>query len=285
VVSTLAFLSGFFFTLGVGWLIAAKREQKVEWITQDQAKSEKPHPLDALTSVMRRFFGFLFPKEWYPLRKRLLLAGADITPEQYVAVRVAGMVVAAALTLLLSLIMGALGFVLGVLVFILAFLAPERWLEKKIEERTKAIQREILPFVELLAISATGGYSTPVRALEHVLTRTRGVLADIFERLLLQSQVERKSIADALLEVRNYTTVSEVHMFCHAVVQSIRHGTPFRPVVENQVHQLRESLHNRTIHLAAKMETKMVLPVMMGMLIPLFIVTLGIPIYGVFIQN
>jgi pilus assembly protein TadC len=283
-IELISFLSGFCLFLGVTWYLLSDKEDRISRITGKAHDNERQSLLEVLTDGFKKTFGFLFPKNVQRgnVQKRLLWSGLNLDPDEYYTIRIISVVSPTFLTLPLSMLLDVGGFFMGFMLAVAGFFLPELMVSNKINSRTKAIEREILPFAELLTVMASGGL-TQYRALEKVVHHTAGVLPELFDQAFQKVESNEKNRVNALLEIKEKTQVNDCKLLVDAIVQSIRHSTPFQVVMDNNVSQLRENITNRGISIAAKTENSMTVPIMIGVMFPLFALMLGMPIIGFFL--
>ncbi|MGZ4270352.1 MAG: type II secretion system F family protein, partial [Solirubrobacteraceae bacterium] len=109
------------------------------------------------------------------------------------------------------------------------FLAPTRWLARRVRRRRAAMGAELPHVLDLLAVAADAGM-TPIRALGEVGRRGRGPLA-----AELQAAGTRAALgaphADALAQLLRRCPVEGIDGLAAAVARAERHGAPLAPGV------------------------------------------------------
>jgi tight adherence protein C len=211
------------------------------------------------------------------LLNRLELAGrpGNLTPEDFVAVRL----VAAA-------IMAALGFLLGLLLAnpvylvialaagaILGYYLPVLWLRQKVDARRTEIQKGLPDALDLLVICVDAGLGFDA-ALARVTDKYHNALSDLLSKALREVSLGRPRL-EALDEMGRNSGVEDLHNFIQAVIQSEQFGTGIGKILRIQADEMRRKRRQRAQERGAQATLKMMLP-MVGCIFPtLWIVLLG----------
>ncbi|HUE66745.1 MAG TPA: type II secretion system F family protein [Candidatus Acidoferrum sp.] len=211
------------------------------------------------------------------LLNKLELAGrpGNLTPEDFVAVRL----VAAA-------IMAALGFLLGLLLAnpvylvialaggaILGYYLPVLWLRQKVDARRTEVQKALPDALDLLVICVDAGLGFDA-ALARVTDKYHNALSDLLSKALREVSLGRPRL-EALDEMGRNSGVEDLHNFIQAVVQSEQFGTGIGKILRIQADEIRRKRRQRAQERGAQATLKMMLP-MVGCIFPtLWIVLLG----------
>ena len=208
---------------------------------------------------------------------RLELAGrpGNLTPEDFVAVRL----VAAA-------IMGALGFLVGLLLGNTVYLVialvvgviggyylPVVWLKQQVDGRRAEIQKNLPDALDLLVICVDAGLGFDA-ALARVTDKYRNALSELLSKALREVSLGRPRL-EALDEMGRNSGVEDLHNFMQAVIQSEQFGTGIGKILRIQADEMRRKRRQRAQERGAQATLKMMLP-MVGCIFPtLWIVLLG----------
>ena len=208
---------------------------------------------------------------------RLELAGrpGNLTPEDFVAVRL----VAAA-------IMGALGFLVGLLLGNTVYLVialvvgviggyylPVVWLKQQVDGRRAEIQKNLPDALDLLVICVDAGLGFDA-ALARVTDKYRNALSELLSKALREVSLGRPRL-EALDEMGRNSGVEDLHNFIQAVIQSEQFGTGIGKILRIQADEMRRKRRQRAQERGAQATLKMMLP-MVGCIFPtLWIVLLG----------
>jgi tight adherence protein C len=211
------------------------------------------------------------------LLNKLELAGrpGNLTPEDFVAVRL----VAAA-------IMAALGFLLGLLLAnpvylvialaggaILGYFLPVIWLRQKVDARRTEIQKGLPDALDLLVICVDAGLGFDA-ALARVTDKYHNALSELLSKALREVSLGRPRL-EALDEMGRNSGVEDLHNFIQAVIQSEQFGTGIGKILRIQADEMRRKRRQRAQERGAQATLKMMLP-MVGCIFPtLWIVLLG----------
>ncbi|HKC18756.1 MAG TPA: type II secretion system F family protein, partial [Candidatus Dormibacteraeota bacterium] len=211
------------------------------------------------------------------LLNKLELAGrpGNLTPEDFVAVRL----VAAA-------IMAAVGFLIGLLLAnpvylvialaggaILGYYVPVLWLQQKVDGRKVQIQKGLPDALDLLVICVDAGLGFDA-ALARVTDKYHNALSDLLAKALREVSLGRPRL-EALDEMGRNSGVEDLHNFIQAVIQSEQFGTGIGKILRIQADEMRRKRRQRAQERGAQATLKMMLP-MVGCIFPtLWIVLLG----------
>ncbi|HSS60734.1 MAG TPA: type II secretion system F family protein [Candidatus Limnocylindrales bacterium] len=208
---------------------------------------------------------------------KLELAGrpGNLTPEDFMAVR---LVVAA--------LLAALGFVLGLLLgntiylaisasagLILGYYLPVIWLKQKVDGRRSDIQKGLPDALDLLVICVDAGLGFDA-ALARVTDKYHNALSELLSKALREVSLGRPRL-EALDEMGRNSGVEDLHNFIQAVIQSEQFGTGIGKILRIQADEMRRKRRQRAQERGAQATLKMMLP-MVGCIFPtLWIVLLG----------
>ena len=210
------------------------------------------------------------------LEKKLLLAGLRIAPSEYSAIRFVFVFSVLALTLGLVAFTG-LPSTAKVLVYIagtlLAVGGPMFFLSRRIKDRQEAIRHQLPDILDLLSVSVEAGLSFD-GALTYIKQFAYGPLVDELNLVSKEIQMGLPR-REALKNLAERNSVTELKTFVGALVQSDQIGLPLRNVMRTQASQLRISRKQAAEEKAMKAPVKMMLP-LVGFIFPVtFIILLG----------
>jgi len=204
------------------------------------------------------------------LLNRLELAGrpGNLTPEDFVAVRLVAAAIFAALGILLGLLLGSAVYLVISLAggAILGYYAPVLWLKQKVDGR--------LPdALDLLVICVDAGLGFDA-ALARVTDKYKNALSELLSKALREVSLGRPRL-EALDEMGRNSGVEDLHNFMQAVIQSEQFGTGIGKILRIQADEMRRKRRQRAQERGAQATLKMMLP-MVGCIFPtLWIVLLG----------
>jgi tight adherence protein C len=210
--------------------------------------------------------------------KRLAMAGSPggMRTIEFLALKVLFGVVGPIASFLVIGILGrntVVGLLFSAAIAGLGYLGPEFWLSRTISRRQRRILLAVPDTLDLLTISVRAGLGFD-GALAKVVEKTKGPLADEFQRALSEIRVG-KPRRDALRDVIARTEVQALSSFIGAIVQAEQLGVAIAKVLQVQSEQLRIERRQRAEELAAKAPIKMLFP-LVGCIFPsMFIVILG----------
>jgi Flp pilus assembly protein TadB len=208
--------------------------------------------------------------------RRLLWADVPLSAEQFAALRLlaamAGGLFAAAVAAMAggpavavpAAILGALG----------GHAMPDAWLARAVRRRHRAIDAEILYFLDFLALAARGGL-TLEQAVDQVALELPGVLSSAFARVraeqgLGQWNEHALSGLGARLGHRDSSAVVE------ALARAGRFGSPTAPLLQDMAGSLRAQRALSAREHAGRVGAAIIVPVAVFIL-PAIVVVLGYP--------
>ena len=211
------------------------------------------------------------------LQNRLDLAGrpANLTPEDFAAVRLVAAAVMAAIGLGLGFLLQNTVYLVLALVIgaILGYYLPTLWLKQKVDARRLEIQKGLPDAMDLLVIAVDAGLGFDA-ALARVTDKYKNALSDEFAKVLREVNLGRPRL-EAMDEMGRSSGVEDLHNFIQAVIQSEQFGTGIGKILRIQADEMRRKRRQRAQEKAAQATLKMLLP-MVGCIFPtLWIVLLG----------
>src|SRR5438045_4517502 len=211
------------------------------------------------------------------LLNRLELAGrpGNLTPEDFVAVRLVAAAIFAALGILLGLLLGSAVYLVISLAggAILGYYAPVLWLKQKVDGRRAEIQKGLPDALDLLVICVDAGLGFDA-ALARVTDKYKNALSELLSKALREVSLGRPRL-EALDEMGRNSGVEDLHNFMQAVIQSEQFGTGIGKILRIQADEMRRKRRQRAQERGAQATLKMMLP-MVGCIFPtLWIVLLG----------
>jgi tight adherence protein C len=250
-------------------------------LTEDEIILQRPFSERLIRPAIERLGQFLSDrtpeKARQDLQNRLNLAGrpANLSPQDFQAIRYVAAVVLFAVGLLLGFLFGSPLWVailagLGALV---GFYGPVLWLRQKVDDRRKEIQKALPDALDLLTIAVEAGLGFDA-AMARVTDKFRNALSDEFAQVLQETRLGRPRL-EALDDMGRRTGVEDLHSFVQAVIQSEQMGVGVAKILRIQSDEMRRKRRQRAQEKAAQATLKMMLP-MVGCIFPtLWIVLLG----------
>ena len=210
------------------------------------------------------------------LRRRLDIAGnpRGMTPDQLLATKGLGLVVAVVVGGLVGARHGLLVTVLFVLAFGAAgFFLPDVLVYNAGVKRQDQLRRTLPDALDMLTISVEAGLAFDA-AMTQVAANTTGPLSGEFDRVLKEMQIGKSRLA-AFGDLRERTTVEELHAFVTALVQADKQGIPVARVLREQSKEMRLKRLQRAEEEAAKVPVKIIFPLVLCIFPVMFIVIIG----------
>ena len=229
-----------------------------------------------LRSLGRGAMRFLPSKYLDATRHRLEIAGEPCSDAEYIGIL-------CALVLLLCCVVPIVVFVVsrnpqsalvGAAVGAAAgFALPGLVIGSMARTRKHAIQKALIPSLDMLALSAEAGLAFD-GAISQVVQRWKNPLSDELRRLLLEFQMGRDR-KQALRELARRTNVPDIGKFVNALIQADSLGVGIAKVLHDQAIELRTKRRQRAEELARLAPVKMMFPMVLLIFPALFVVILG----------
>jgi tight adherence protein C len=215
------------------------------------------------------------------LRQRLSQAGnpGGLTPTGFQAVRYS----VAALMAMIGLAVGLLvplaiptivaAPLTGAVFALVGLLLPRLWLEQRISQRRRQIQRSLAEATDLLTLVVESGMTLD-EGLLSITERFHNALGDEIGKVLREIRLGRPRMA-ALEHMAQVAGVPDLHHLVESIVQSDQMGVPIARLLRVQATEMRRRQRQGAQERAAQASSRMVFP-MVGCIFPvLWIVLLG----------
>lgn len=211
------------------------------------------------------------------MRRHAVLAGlGSAGMESILAVRAIATAAGAAVTVLLCVAM-EVGVTMAVLLTVvggsLGFFLPGLWVSRTGRKRQQQIRRDLPETVDLMAIAVQAGMGLEA-AIELASESLPGPLGDELHRLLQEIQLG-SSRRQALHQLRDRVDVSELSSFALALIQADAIGSPIADVLQSNAARMRLIRRQVAREKAAKLPVKLLIPMMLFIFPPLFVVVVG----------
>lgn len=200
------------------------------------------------------------------VRRRLERAGLQATVHDFRVEQVlwglASFGAAAAFSVLLAMRSPGRTFPLLVLcglAFVFGVMLRDNRLSAQVASREREILAEFPTVAELLALAVAAGEG-PVSALERVVSRCHGAMADDLARVLGAIRTGT-AVVTALDELASRTGLPVVARFAGGMAVAIERGTPLADVLHAQAADVREAQRRALIESGARREIFMMVPV------------------------
>ncbi|MEX2293195.1 MAG: type II secretion system F family protein [Acidimicrobiales bacterium] len=212
------------------------------------------------------------------VQAQLLHAGlaAQFRPEEIISLRILASLTGLVVGLFIvgsGTVGGGMGIILLVGMPVLGGQLPKSWLDRKVEERTEAIRRDLPDTLDLMAISVEAGVGFE-GALGVVCDNFSSPLADEFARTLREMELGLPR-REALQNLKKRTEVPELSNFVLTLTQADALGMPVSRVLKTSAEEMRSKRRQRAREKAAKLPIKILFPVVLFIFPAIFVVLLG----------
>jgi tight adherence protein C len=250
-------------------------------LTVEEIELQRPFSERVLRPMIEKFGSLLSrstpQKSRQDMLNRLELAGrpGNLTPEDFVAVRLVAAALLAAVGFLLGLLFGNPVYLVISLVAgaVIGYYAPALWLKQKVDQRRNEIQKGLPEALDLLVICVDAGLGFDA-SLARVTDKFKNALSDLLSKALREVSLGRPRL-EALDEMGRNSGVEDLHNFMQAVIQSEQFGTGIGKILRIQADEMRRKRRQRAQERGAQATLKMMLP-MVGCIFPtLWIILLG----------
>ncbi len=234
----------------------------------------------ALVPAVRRLGALsmrITPQAWASrTRQRLVRANwyPTIDETAWAAIRFMALVVAAIAYVLLSrYVSGTQTLLLLVICGLAGYAGPDQLLNRRIDDRVQAIERDLPDIIDLLVISIEAGMSFEA-ALGRVVAHVPGELSDEFGRMLQETRVG-VSRHEAMQSLAERTDVDDLNSFILAMNQAESFGVSVGRMLRVQADEMRARRRQRAQEKAFAAPVKMVFPLVICIFPAIFVILLG----------
>jgi tight adherence protein C len=155
----------------------------------------------------------------------------------------------------------------------LGFFGPDAWLQRKIDDRTKTMQKALPDVLDMMVISVEAGLGFDA-ALARVVSTVPGPLSEEFFRMLQETRVGI-SRREAMRHLMDRTDLDELRSFLLAMMQAEAFGVSIARVLRVQADEMRVKRRQRAQEKAFAAPVKIVFPLVFCIFPALFVVLLG----------
>jgi len=163
----------------------------------------------------------------------------------------------------------------AILPAVLVYFIPGAWLNGKVKQRITNIKSDVPDFCVMLGNALSSGADL-LLALEQVSATMEGELAGEIRRALIDMNTG-DSRTSALNKMANRCGISELTGLVRKIQQATRYGTPLEPVVMHHAEKIIDRQKHVAQKTAGELTIKLLFPIIIFILLPLFIF-LGFPV-------
>lgn len=241
----------------------------------DAAFSER-----AVAPMITKFGNFALrftPQGWSERTQKRLVKAAwfpRFDANSWAAIRVVSVLVAAVLYFFAQSYVEGTQKLLFIFIFaLLGLFGPEAVLTRRIEERQKAIEKDLPDVIDLLVISVEAGLGFE-SALGRVVQNVPGELSDEFSRMLQETRVG-VSRREAMKSLAERTDVEDLNSFIMSMNQADAFGVSIARMLRVQADEIRVRRRQRAQERAFAAPVKMVFPLVLCIFPSIFVVLLA----------
>lgn len=225
-----------------------------------------------------RFANRFTPTGWVArAQKKLVWAGwaERMDGNTWAAIRIISLVagIVAAFFVVPMMTSTMLRLAVGGLLLFLGFFGPEAALNNNIDQRRKAMERQLPDIIDLLVISVEAGLGFE-SAMGRVVQNVPGELSREFQRSLQETRVG-VSRHEALRNMAERTDVDDLNSFILALIQADQFGVSIARMLRVQADEMRVRRRQRIQEKAFAAPVKMIFPMLFCIFPSIFIVILG----------
>ncbi len=162
--------------------------------------------------------------------------------------------------------------IIGFILFV-GFFGPEAYLNRKIDERRKEMERQLPDIIDLLVISVEAGLGFE-SAMGRVVENVPGELSREFSRTLQETRVG-VSRNQALRHLADRTDVDDLNTFILSLIQADQFGVSISRMLRVQADEMRVRRRQRAQERAFAAPVKLVFPLVLCIFPSIFVVILG----------
>jgi tight adherence protein C len=232
-----------------------------------------------LTASLLALVGNVFPSNYRDtMHHKLTRAGlqGQFRAEEIISLQVLGGIlggIAGALVLVTGVVHGGPAILLAILLPVGGVQLPRSWVDRKLEERSSAILRDMPDTLDLLAISVEAGLGFEA-AMGVVCESFSSPLADEFARTLREMELGLPR-REALQNLKHRTEVKELSNFVLTITQADALGMPIGRVLKTAADEMRNKRRAWAREKAAKLPVKILFPLVLFIFPAIYIVLLG----------
>lgn len=275
------YLSAFFFVIG---LMPVEWEQRPTLESLGYAPSKRKGKTNLL-SIFRKLALIARPLCTGALRRRmtkdLVMARIHISPEEFMTVKILGIVLVlfvtfpavGADTLMFWVLMGFAG----------GYMLPEFWLQGRIKRIKNVIVRELPDAIDLLGLCVNAGLDFMLSLKWVVEKSPRSVMVEELNTVLQEINVG-KTRREAIKDLARRYDLPDLSTFARTLVQADKMGTSVTDALNILSEDMRLARYRRGEELALKAPMKMLIPLLL-FIFPVVCILVAGPIFLDFIQN
>lgn len=245
----------------------------------EDTSMRKPFSDRIIRPLYQKFIGFIGKITPYGIKQNLeeTLAHAgtpnNMTVNRLVSIMIMTGVLFSAFAYLVNNSNSSSGGLFIIILGVLGFILPLYIIKSKARTRQTKIQKSLPDMLDLIFVSVEAGLGFDM-ALKRTTEKMPGPLSEEINRALDEINKGRERV-EALKGIVYRTGVEDLSSFITAVIQSEQLGSNIANMLRAQSTFMRQKRRQRAEEKAMKVPVKMLIPMVLFMFPPLFVVVLG----------
>jgi len=260
----IVYLAGLFAGTAVFLLLAST------WYKPSRKETQPASLLQGTARVFLPLVGKVYPETLLEeIEKKFLWGGfKDLTITEFLAIKIGAAIVFSSLAGGTALFGG--NAVPMLLIGFLGYIAPDLYLNRKVQERQTKISRDVPDFAILLATVLDAGGGDVQTALIQVGRRLGGEIGKELD-VTLHEIGSGNTRRNALQNMAHRCGVDELTQLIRAILQAEFYGSPVADSVRSFANQLTTLRRNMAQKRAGQQTVKMILPMLVFVVFPLMV--------------
>lgn len=216
----------------------------------------------------------------YELERKLKLVKSDLTVEEYISIKILGLMLGGFITFIGTIKSFTVLYV-GIAVLMFSIFLDKILLDDKLKKREKIIERELPNFLDLLYSACAAGH-TITEAIQKVSTKYAGICAEEFNAAMVETKGNGGDFRRAMENMMERNNVEALSNVVSDILISYDKGDEkIIETLKNEAEQMREIVNANIEEIANRKSSTLVIPMIFFSFGPLFAFML-IPLFAQF---
>jgi tight adherence protein C len=230
--------------------------------------------IDPIVTIMSELIMSITPKKYKQfLHQQIAILNLKYTIQQFLIMKVFIIVFTFIVVVGIPLLLLGVSPKIGIIIGILSYFIPDLLIQQQFKKRKKIMESELPLFIDLLSVIIEGGITFD-NAIKKICHRKKGPLYDELIRYIDQIKIGTTK-EDALRATADRLHISEFHSLSRAIIQGEKMGMSISRTLQIQATQIKQRRRERIREIAMKIPVKMMIPLVLFIFPPIFIVILG----------